>query len=1627
MVISVETKSMHSEGEKKTAKKRRSRWKTLLFILLLFLIAIPILVYFLIQLPSIQNKIVDWAAGKASEQLNMDVQVGEAGLEVFGTEGLQLKEVFIVDPEHQDTVLFVGSLSTSLTENLRSLFNGGLYTDVLDLKNVRILNKVHQGEQISALESIFQQRNAYDPNAAEREPFKFDINTFLLEDVVYEELDENNGSQKTFRIKKGSVKVDILDLEKNHIVLDEVILDAPEAILDLFAQAIVEETEIDEVLEETKKPFKFDYAINTLKIENGIFKYRNGSKVESFDFDIPHFDRNDFKVQKLNVALEDFKASDSLGYFADLEKLNFETKDGKSLDHFSSEIAFTKRGISLSRLNFKTDHSHVSNKLALKYRNFDAFLDFNNKVILDGQFENAYFAIDELVYFIPQLYESAFFKQNYKEKLYLNGRIRGKINNLRGQDLSINLADKIFVEGNIDTRDISNSDDMLINLKLKKLNTNIQDLRNLIPGFNPPVNYNKLGDLDFSGRFDGFLYDFVAYGELGTDLGAANLDMRLDLKDGRDGAKYSGELFLKDFDLKTWSDNPDFDKVSMFTKVSEGKGLRTENAVGDIDAAVESFTYKGYTYEDFKMNGVLNENTFNGDFLIQNDDLDLNFNGYVEKVGDKFITDFEAEIRDLDFKKINLSDEQIAVKGNFNVQLEGSSVNDFIGNGELGDFVLLYKDSLYLFDTLYVDSAPGKENSRNVIVSSESFAVSLDGDFDFRKLPEIVKWKLAKNYPYYAERLGIPKQTALTREQDFSFKFNIEDSKNYLDLIGLPNTTIKNMLAFGSVDSKNEFVELESVFGTIKQNDNEVRGVSFDLLNRRSENKLHLTLDSLYAMNKLFDPIDIEMQMQGDTMQFSLDTENLGDSLDLVHITGQMTPHQDGMKIQFDNEEWRMFSADWDFERGNQIIIGKNYIDIDNFILTDGDRRIVFEDYKNSGLIGYIENFDFKMIDGLIDWDKVSFTGVGDVIIHVYDVFTEPKGKLNMKVPDFYLDDQNYGNLSIEAFNVDSILNATIDIQNENHIIKATGNYDIVNKEVDAQVKGRGFQLDFFEFIIEEGISETQGYADVDVDVFGKITDLKLSGEGVVHDGGVRIDYLGNFVRFDKQVIGITEKFIDLSGVQIVDAQGNTAIFTGGITHDLLEDYRLSLNAYSRNFIGLNTTKKDNPLYYGLGVGEINVDFKGGFSVTDITVDAITGPGTIINVPIEEYHEGYQESFITFVDKKDLLRAKDEETYDEEEEFKIEGVDIEMNVTVTDDAEVNIIFNENLHDIIESKGEGNVRVNIKRNGDFDAFGEYEILEGEYLFTSLGLVAKPFTLKRGGRIQWTGDPYDATLNIDANYTGLRTPLNIFLAEFINQDATQALQIEARKKTDVDLSMHIGGTLYEPNVSFDLDFPELTGEIKAYAESKLNALRQNESEINNQVVALIVLNTFLPSNTSISGTSYSQGEIFSSGYNTLSEFVSSQLSFIVNDGLEALLAENGFISGVDFNMGFSKNAGIFGIQSDNELTPDEIAISPTLRFLDDKWELDLDGSYVRKSTFAQADNYFIGDFSLGYFLTDDKRLKLRAYGKYDVDEIGTSREQKYGIGISYRKEFGALAERRKTLLEELKSTESGSDRR
>ena len=135
-----------------------------------------------------------------------------------------------------------------------------------------------------------------------------------------------------------------------------------------------------------------------------------------------------------------------------------------------------------------------------------------------------------------------------------NSSFSGRVSNLSGRNVNIKLADGTLLRGNFSTRDLNDPGETYVNLRLKRLRTSVSTLRALIPGFNLPPNFDKLGRLDFSGRFDGFYQDFVANGSLRTDLGSAEMDMRMNLKPGLERANYSGNLALVDFDLQRWAD-----------------------------------------------------------------------------------------------------------------------------------------------------------------------------------------------------------------------------------------------------------------------------------------------------------------------------------------------------------------------------------------------------------------------------------------------------------------------------------------------------------------------------------------------------------------------------------------------------------------------------------------------------------------------------------------------------------------------------------------------------------------------------------------------------------------------------------------------------------------------------------------------------------------------------------------------------------------------------------------------------------------------------------------------------------------------------------------------------------------
>ncbi|MBK8704360.1 MAG: hypothetical protein IPN33_12575 [Saprospiraceae bacterium] len=272
--------------------------------------------------------------------------------------------------------------------------------------------------------------------------------------------------------------------------------------------------------------------------------------------------------------------------------------------------------------------------------------------------------------FAPALKQNAFFSNNRNTTLRCQGDVRGEVNNLRARDLFIELDDGSALKGNFSSRNLAVKNEEFVSLRLEQFNTRMQTLRELIPRFNPPSNFDRLGALNFKGSFDGFFADFVAYGDLSTDIGRAVMDMRMNLKPGKEKASYSGKLSLINFNVGKWSGNSDFGVVNITSEVKNGIGLTGATANAELSANIKSFIFKGYNYQNAVLTGKLNKSLFDGDFAIQDDNIDFLFAGELNFSDAVPSYNFNALVNHLDLKALNLSEEALIIAGNVELNLK---------------------------------------------------------------------------------------------------------------------------------------------------------------------------------------------------------------------------------------------------------------------------------------------------------------------------------------------------------------------------------------------------------------------------------------------------------------------------------------------------------------------------------------------------------------------------------------------------------------------------------------------------------------------------------------------------------------------------------------------------------------------------------------------------------------------------------------------------------------------------------------------------------------------------------------------------------------------------------------------
>ncbi|MGV3705040.1 MAG: translocation/assembly module TamB domain-containing protein [Arcticibacter sp.] len=1297
-----------------------------------------------------------------------------------------------------------------------------------------------------------------------------------------------------------------------------------------------------------KKPSSRPYTVTFEKIaiHNTAFRYRNfndSTLTSQVNF-------NDIGLTKMNAVITDLDTKNFL-FKAKVRQLSFLEKSGFYVKNLDTDATIDTVSMELANLRLETNRSDVGKYLLFKYRNFGDFSDFINKVYVKASLQNSTLHSKDISYFT-----SALKKMNLDVRL--NGEVSGLVNNINARNITLTAGQATYIKGNFRIKGLPNINRTVLNLRVDRFFTNKKDADKLIKqttGLSGkiPAIAAKFGNVSFQGSFNGLIKNFRAKGEFKTGLGRLQPDVQMNLNGT---PTYSGTIKAVDFNLGDLLGQKTLGRTSLTADI-DGRGFDLHQLRDKINIDARYFDFNGYRYSNIDMRGNIINKLFRGNINVNDRNIRLNFDGDINLNTKLPAFKFNASIAGANLHRLHLTKDTLQLDVRVSTAFAGNNLNNIEGDLRLNELRLTSKDSSLVVDEISL-RAEGIGSSRLLAINSDILDANIRGQYDLNTLPSYFKSVVKRYIP------SLKTDIQKVGEQNFNFYLNIKDFAPVAMLM-LPDLRIpKGAVFYGRFNSMDSIAALNGSSELIEYKKIRVNNFIIDESAAKKALNLFMTADRIDITDSLYiKNINLANILYNDSLSLNvkLSDKDATNQLDLNGLIEFGTDTLAKLSILpsdfiINREVWRVpeqvkfrFDDKKIFIQGFELLRNEQLLTIDG-IVSDQPEDKLNVDFKNFTLVTF---------NALTRAAGVILGGQLNGNVSLNSVLKKPKIEAQLKIDTLVMNNTRVGDLNLVADldNVTKLVNVNLDVLKDGkETMNVVGTYN-ANAEVntlDLDLTMEDNELVIFTPAIKSLVSNVQGKVSAKVNVSGNILDPKINGTLGLKDAHMTVNYLRTPYRVTDEV-SIENSVINLDELELRDVNNNVATATGTVNLTDLRNPLLDISIRANKFMALNTTAKDNPLYYGTAFATGTFRFKGPTNNMSIDINAKTEEGTVFNIPLNGSETISNNDYITFVAKDSSFTPLTPSMF--------RGIAMNFDLVVDENSEVNIITN-----LGKLNGRGNATLNLKitSQGDFEMYGDYLISSGKFQFTAQDFINKIFDLSQGGSIRWTGDPADALINLKAAYS-VRTDVRpLYLAAGRAAEEGRVL---------AEAIMNLNGNLTQPDISFDINFPTDT-KVKDELQSYFNDVNNK----NTQALSLIVRRSFSPNTGSVNVQAVNS-TIFSAG---------TELFF---NQLNNILAQSLNLNFVDLN-----------IRSLNEA-------SASLRLLEDR--LVITGGVTDRRT-ELNDLNIIGnsvarDVELLYLLRKDGSLNVRASNRLNNRNfLNPDQEYISALGLVYRQDFENLRE-------------------
>jgi translocation and assembly module TamB len=1434
------------------------------------------------------------------------------------------------------------------------------------------------------------------------------VDEFVIKNLTANYQSIPDGINAVAAIGELTINLPNADLTQNIIELNYLGLHNSTISVQMTSNEVEEAAEEVEEALTSETPFEFEWpqltvSVSKIDFTNNDLRYTvNDAEPQAGKFNPDAIVLNNFYFVADAIYLKD------QAFVANITDIQFKEGSGLNLSELTFKALVDENQSNLTDLNFRLNNNSINGSVAIQYSSLSDFINQPENARLNLNLQNFDVDLEELFRFQPDLKSNETLFALSKKRIQGNLSANGRLSSIDIPNTTINWGQTTRIQARGKLENVMDVD----NLRLDFPIFNFETVRRDVLVF---VNEEDMGisipeRISLKSNFKGALDDLDAVAVLTIPEG--QIDLKASYMD-KDEIAFNADVQVKQLQLGKLLKNDQLGELNLTLKTS-GTGSDVNSLDADFETIIQSFAFNDYAINDLKIAGEIEngEGTIASAYKDQN--LDVVFETFIQldSISPRFVVDLD--LKGADLRALGATDKDIRSAFVLHADFKGNA-ESFTLTSEIQDGIAIYDNQSYLLGDVSIRAYVQPDTTTFDITNK-----MLDLTLRSNASPEDFSEALQRHFQSY---LSDSDEIVETVERDSIKKpVNLKLQAKFNKAPILSDVFLDRLQQLDTIDIQLNFSELNQSLSAnillphIDYGGNVVDSLTLNLLSDAENFDFDFGFRGLTA-----GPLAISRTaLEGSIVdkKLFLDFNSYFEADKIVQVNSEITRQNDTIRLHINPAELLINRREWSIPQENEIVYAENYLAFTAFSISRDNQLFelssTLPNIEKEHISVHFENFRLSDFLNYLNPEETLATGRLNGNLIIEEPFLSPGMIADLQIEDFNVMDVPLGNLSLDAKEIsDGTYDFNLALKGGDIDLDLTGDYQA---DEEAAILNLDLVLNEIKMSAAEGfsggeITDTQGTISGEVKVSGTTADPQYNGTINFSDAGFRVAMLNAGFELRNESLRVDNEGLFLSNFRLFDQNGNEFSVNGKILTESFVNPEFDLQFNAKDFTALNSTRADNDLFYGTAIFDVDAKLTGDLNLPRLNLRLNVGSETdityILTDPELEIEE--RDGVVIFVNRED---PDDILTQTREESITVTGFAIDAVISINENAVFNVIINERTGDNLQVGGEGNLNFNIFPNGRTTLSGMYTMSKGHFEMNLYNIVNRRFEISPGSSVSWSGDPFDANLDVRAIYRVETSASSLMSSGGVGMDP--GMSNRYRQQVPFLVYLNVDGELTQPLLTFSLDMPEdERGAVGGQIYGRIQQLNQQEEELNKQVFSLLVLNRFFPQ----SGSDGSGGGTMAIARDNLNQALSDQLNMFSNQllGKTGIELDFGLDSYTDYQGDGAQDRTQLDITARKRLFNDRVIVSVGS-------EVDIQGS----SQDPDEPSPVIGNVSIEYLLTEDGRFRLKGFRRNQFENVIDGQLIVNGIALIFTREFNEYKELfARAVREELEEPQSNDE--